>query len=155
MPRTYTEIYSHIIFATKHRHPYLHKPLQQALFGFLGGVVRNKGGIAIAIGGMSDHTHLLVRTRPTLALADLLKSLKGSSSRWINDQSPTDDDPCDHFGWQEGYALFSVSPSQVEKVRHYIENQELHHRNRSYDEELEWLLRKSQTGYPLDSVPSP
>ena len=151
MPRTYSELYTHIIFATKLRHPYLDKPLQEALYGFLGGMVRKKGGIAIAMGGMSDHVHLLLRTRPTLAFAGLLKALKGGSSRWINEQHPAEGVSHHHFGWQEGYALFSVSPSQVEKVRHYIENQEHHHRNMSSDEELEWLLRKSRTDYPLVS----
>ena len=140
MPRTYTQLYIHIIFATKQRLPFIRPDLRDALYPFLGGAVRNHGGTALAIGGMPDHVHLLTRIRSRASVAGLVKSLKGSSSKWINDQRILSD----HFGWQEGYAAFSVSPSQLDRVRRYIENQEEHHRDMSTDDELTRLVKKSE-----------
>ena len=47
----------------------------------------------------------------------------------------------DGFSWQEGYGAFSVSPSQIEVVKEYIQNQEAHHRKRDYEQEFVTLLR--------------
>jgi REP element-mobilizing transposase RayT len=96
------------------------------------------------IGGTADHVHLLVELRATHALADFMRDLKRGSSSWIHS-----DVPLKGFAWQEGYAAITVSPSGVDEVRAYIENQEEHHRHRSSREELRAILEKA--GIPYDA----
>lgn len=87
---------------------------------------------------MPDHIHLLVELRPHPSIATVVKAIKGSSSRWINETGRAPD----HFSWQEGYAVFSVSPSVLERVRAYVRHQEQHHRQVSFQEEQKELLAK-------------
>ncbi len=138
MPRTYTQLYYHLVFATKLRHPYITAELQSDLYPFLGGAIRNHGGSALAINGMPEHVHILARLRAQPSVAEIMKSIKGSSSNWINDTRRADE----HFGWQEGYGAFTVSASEVDRVRRYIENQQAHHQRMTLREEMIGLLRK-------------
>ena len=87
---------------------------------------------------MPDHVHLLVRMRPSISLSDFLRSVKANSSRWVHERSETPR----RFGWQEGYAAFSVSESVAGDVCRYIQTQEEHHRRRSFEEEWVTLLKK-------------
>ena len=113
MPRTYTQLYYHLVFATKLRFPFLVPEVCRDLYPFLGGAIRNQGGSLIAIGGMPDHVHLLVRLKPVSSPAQILKSIKGSSSHWLNDTRKTRE----KFAWQEGYAAFTVSSSSLQAVK--------------------------------------
>ncbi len=107
------------------------------LHAYLGGIIRTLGGIAESIGGVSDHVHLLVGLRATHRLADVLRELKAVSSGWVHDEVGMRG-----FAWREGYGAFTVSFSQREAVRHYIERQSEHHRTRTFrDEYLELLSR--------------
>jgi REP element-mobilizing transposase RayT len=92
---------------------------------------------------MEDHVHLLVTLPPTLAIADLVRALKANSSRWAHEKWP------DYagFGWQQGYAAFSVSRSAIKDVTEYITNQEEHHRKMSFQEEFIGLLKKHDITY--------
>ena len=83
---------------------------------YLGGIIRTANGIAESVGGVSDHVHLLIGLRATHCLADVLRELKSVSSRWIRDKIGVR-----NFAWQEGYGGFTVSASQYETVRRYIE----------------------------------
>ena len=139
MSRTHSKLYVHVVFGTKQRHPWIDPELQAELYPFLTGAVGKHGATVLALGGMPDHVHLLVRVRPRLSIAELVKSIKGTSSRWIIDRSAGGS-----FGWQEGYGVFSVSSSHVDRVRRYIENQEWHHRDLTSEAELERLMRGPQ-----------
>jgi REP-associated tyrosine transposase len=138
MPRTYTQLYYHLVFATKLRHPYITVAVERDLYPFLGGAVRNHGGTALAINGMPEHIHVLARFRAHPSVSQIMKSIKGSSSNWINDTRRTDE----HFGWQEGYGAFTVSASEVDKVRRHIENQKTYHQRTSFRDEMIGLFRK-------------
>jgi REP element-mobilizing transposase RayT len=140
MPRSHTKIYFHIVFGTKLRFPYIVPALREDLYGLLGGIVQKHGWTSLAIGGMPDHVHLLVRSHTWLSIPDLVKSLKGSSSHWINHSGKLQE----HFGWQEGYGVFSVSPSNVMQARRYIENQERHHRDMSFEQEMRMMEQRVQ-----------
>ena len=107
------------------------------LHAYLGGIIRTANGIAESVGGVSDHVHLLIGLRATHRLADVVRELKSVSSGWVHDQIGVRD-----FAWQEGYGAFTVSPSQRETVRHYIE-QQAEHRTRTFHEEYLELLRRS------------
>lgn len=135
MPGSFTQLLFHAVFSTKNREPLITPEIQPRLYGYIGGIVRNQRGSLLAIGGIPDHLHLLIRTRPDLAVSDLMRELKGDSSEWAHETFPRS-----AFGWQDGYAAFSVSASAKDRVIEYIENQEEHHRVRPFGEELRALL---------------
>lgn len=91
-----------------------------------------------AIGGVTDHVHLLVGLRATHTLADVLREIKSVSSAWVHEEIGVHS-----FAWQEGYGAFTVSPSQLGNVRTYIQEQEEHHRTRTFREEYLTLLQRS------------
>ena len=136
MPGTFTRLLYHIMFSTKHRANLIAADVQPRLHEYLGGIIRGERGIAHEIGGVADHVHLLIQWRTDETLATLMRRLKSNSSRWLHADFPT----MRGFAWQEGYAAFTVSPSQFETVRQYIRNQAAHHRQRGFVEELKALL---------------
>ncbi len=136
MAGTYTNLLYHIVFSTKGRTPLITKELQPDLYAYIGGIIRSEGGTLLEIGGLSDHVHLLTKFNPTTAISDLLKNIKAGSSKWVNDERFK----LRKFGWQDGYAAFSVSESQVEAIRRYIRDQEQHHSGKSYQDEFRILL---------------
>ena len=117
--------------------------LRPRVFAYLGGVVRELGGTALAINGVADHTHALLVLPASLALADAMRVIKTNSSRWIHEQWPQRKS----FAWQTGYGAFSVSRSNVEEVVRYIENQEEHHRTVSFQEEFLAFLKRHGVAY--------
>lgn len=143
MPGAYSSILLHIVTCTKNREPFITVDLEPRLFDYLGGVVRGEGGALLAIGGIEDHVHLLIRWRVDKAVSDLMRKAKGGSSLWIHRHFP------DHraFRWQAGYAVFSVSRSVSSKVEQYIKGQREHHRARGYVDELLELLRRHEIEY--------
>lgn len=92
---------------------------------------------------MPDHIHMFFGMRPNQSLSDLMQDIKGNSSKWINDQKFVKG----HFEWQEGYGAFSYSKSQASNVIAYIQDQEIHHRNRSFLEEYKEVLSKFGIDY--------
>jgi len=85
-----------------------------------------------------EHVHTLIDLPSNLTIEDALKLFKGSSSHFINKEKIIPD----KFSWGRGYAAFSVSESQLNKVVDYIRNQKEHHRKKSYSEEYELFLSK-------------
>ena len=106
----------------------------------MGAICKNHDMLAFAIGGMEDHVHTLFRLPPTLTLAKAVNLLKSNSSTWMNELGP-------RFAWQEGYGAFSVSSSNVAAVIEYIDTQERHHRNKTFEEEFVALLRKHKVAF--------
>mgnify|MGYP000137024310 CR=1 FL=1 len=142
MPSTHTCLLYHIVFATKDREPLIHASWRARLHEYLGGAVRGLGGTPQGVGGVADHVHLLLGLKPTHCLADLMRELKKSSSSWVAETISVPS-----FRWQEGYAAFSVSASARLAVQEYIANQEEHHRNKTFREELIEFLKKSGVEY--------
>ncbi len=136
MAGTFTRLLYHIVFSTKRRANLIAVEFQPRLHEYLGGVVRSERGVAHEIGGVADHVHLLIQWRTDEALATLMRRLKANSSRWLHAEFPA----MHGFAWQEGYAAFTVSPSQFDTVRQYVRNQAAHHRQRGFVEELRVLL---------------
>ena len=102
------------------------------------GIIRTADGIAESISGVSDHVHLLIGLRATHRLADVIRELKAVSSGWVHNEIGMPG-----FAWHEGYGAFTVSASQREVVRQYIQQQAEHHRTRTFREEYLELLRRS------------
>jgi REP element-mobilizing transposase RayT len=141
MASTFLSLHYHIVFSTKDRRPLLREPWRRNLHEYLGGTVRGLGGIPEIVGGIDDHVHLLIGLKATHCLSDFMRDLKRSSSNWIaENHEPT-------FAWQDGYAAFTVSVSNCEVVREYIQNQPEHHRRISLQSELVRLLKKHGVKY--------
>ena len=143
MSRTYTNLLYHLVFSTKQRIPLILPSFQADLHAYMGGIVRDLGGIAIEIGGAADHVHLLVRLKPVIALADAMRELKAGSSKWVNEEKMK----LRKFGWQDGYAAFTVSESQAPRVRAYIRRQEQHHCRIDFQQEIRELLQRHKIDY--------
>lgn len=139
MPQSLSAVYVHLVFSTKDRRPLLRDPaVREALHAQLGGISKTLECPPIRAGGVEDHVHFLARLGRTIAQADWVKELKRVSNLWLKDAGADYAD----FEWQGGYAAFSVSQSNLERVVAYISNQEYHHRKMSFQEELRTLLRK-------------
>jgi putative transposase len=132
MSQSYTNLLVHIVFGTKHREPWLEKRILPELFKVLGADIRELQGIPLEINGVADHVHILAKVRQDRKLSDLLRDIKARSSGWIHRTFPE----LSAFAWQNGYGAFSVSQSQVEVVRRYIQNQEEHHKTKPFAEEF-------------------
>lgn len=137
MAHSYTNLLYHIVFATKERRSWLKPPIAGRLHAYLGGGIRDEGGTALAVNGTPDHVHILARLRQDKALSDVVRSIKANASKWMHRTF----DSQASFAWQTGYGAFTVSESQLEKVRRYILDQEVHHRKTTFEEEFVALLR--------------
>ena len=137
MAQSYCNLVYHVVFSTKERRRWLLDEMARRTHEYIGGAIRNEGGMPLAINGTSDHLHMLVRLRQDKALSDVLRNVKANTSGWIHRTFPD----AAQFQWQGGYGAFTVSTSQIEKTRQYISNQEEHHRTRSFEEELLALLK--------------
>ncbi|HMM80702.1 MAG TPA: IS200/IS605 family transposase [Pyrinomonadaceae bacterium] len=140
MGQSYTNLLYHIAFATKDRQPLIVGERRERLYEYLGGIIRNLGGISLGINGMPDHMHVLAKLRPDRALSDMLRDVKANSSGWMHEVFPE----ASNFAWQRGYGAFTVSASQVEKVQRYIAEQEIHHAKRDFRDEFVELLVKNR-----------
>lgn len=143
MPGTYHCLKFHLIFSTKNRERWLTDNIRDRVHNYLGGIIKGERGVPLALGGVEDHVHILFSWRTDEAISTLMRNLKSNSSKWIHETFPE----LRAFAWQEGYSIFSVSESQVEKVKTYIGNQAEHHRVRSFKEEVEVLLRAHGVQY--------
>ncbi len=138
MARTYTQLFYHVVFSTKGRAELLPDALHAKLFPYMGGIVRKHGGTALEIGGTRDHVHALLLLPARVSVPDAVQELKGASSRWVRKDLG---DPL--FGWQEGYAAFTVGHREVAAVRGYIRGQIEHHRITTFQEELVGMLQEN------------
>lgn len=144
MSSTLSNLTYHIVFSTKYREPMITPKLREDLYPYIGGIVRNKGGTLIRIGGVADHLHLVVRLRPDIALSDMMRMVKANSSKWVNERNNVSGS---RFAWQSGYGAFTVSQSQLTALVEYVENQEEHHRSRSFQDEFVAILKKHGVEY--------
>jgi REP element-mobilizing transposase RayT len=143
MATTFANLLYHIVYSTKNRMPLIRDGLREPLYEYIGGIIRGEGGILLEIGGIPDHVHILAKFKTDIAVAMMLKKIKGKSSKWANDRPGRRE----YFDWQDGYAAFSVSESLVPTVRKYIRNQEEHHKKVSFKDELIALLKKNRIPY--------
>jgi REP element-mobilizing transposase RayT len=138
MANTYSQIYIQVVFAVEARQSLISPEHQEEIYRYITGITRNQGQKLIAINGMPDHVHILIGLKPDIALSDLVRDIKASSSTFINDKQWIRG----KFRWQEGFGAFSYGHSQLDGVVRYIENQKLHHQSRSFKNEYFALLRK-------------
>jgi REP-associated tyrosine transposase len=139
MPQSLSAVYIHLVFSTKERRPFLRdRATREDLHAYLGGISKTLDCPPLIVGGIEDHVHILSRFGRTITQADWVKELKRISNLWLKDRGLSYKD----FQWQGGYSDFSVSQSNLERVRRYIANQEAHHRKIGFQDELRSLLRR-------------
>ena len=138
MPSTHLSLHYHLTFSTKDRIASMQSEWRGRLHSYMGGIIKDMGGVPESIGGVEDHVHLLIGLRATHRLADVLKELKASSSRWVHEELKKR-----LFSWQEGYGAFTVSPSDIESVKNYIAGQEERHRRKTFQEEYTDILKEN------------
>jgi len=138
MPQSLSFMLVHIIFSTKDRQPILDATIRPHLHAYLATVARNVDCECFRAGGVADHVHLAIRLSRTITVADLIETIKTSSSKWMKTQSPA----LEKFSWQRGYGAFSVGPADLDALRMYIDSQEDHHKTRSFQDEYRAFLKK-------------
>ena len=143
MAGTFYQIYIQFVFAVHGREGLLHKTWRDEVFKYMSGIIKGKNQKSIIMNGVSDHVHVLVGLRPSVRICDLVRDIKNNSSRFINEKKFLPG----KFEWQDGYGAFSYSRSQIDNVYKYIENQEAHHRKRTFKEEYLDLLKKFEVEY--------
>lgn len=144
MSHTYHSLLVHVVFATKDRIRTLTPEIRARLFPLIGGIAREKGMTALCVGGVEDHVHVLLRLPSTMDVARAVQLIKGESSGWVAKEFPQ----ATFSGWQEGYGAFSISVSQIEVTVRYIEQQEEHHRRKTFEEEFVQFLKRNQLELP-------
>ena len=140
MPDSYTNLLYHLVFSTKDHRPLITPDKEVRLYEYMGGIVRELGGISLELNGTDDHVHQLVKLRPDKAVSDVLRDLKCNASGWMHDVFPS----MRNFSWQRGYGVFTVSQSNVEGVRDYIRRQKEHHRRISFRDEFIQFLKANE-----------
>jgi len=134
----YARIWVHAVFSTKNRIPFLKKDIRKKIWEHILFNSRSKKIYLQDINGSTDHAHCLFQLGKDQTLSNVMNLIKGESSRWINKNNLTDG----HFSWQTEYWAASVSDSDVERVKKYIENQEEHHKNKDFEVELKELIKE-------------
>jgi REP element-mobilizing transposase RayT len=131
MANTYSQLYIQIVFAVKGRQNLISNNKKDEIYKYIAGIIANQKQKLIAINGMPDHIHILVGIKPDISLSDLVRDIKANSSKFINEQKWING----KFEWQTGFGAFSYGHSQLNNVIKYIENQEEHHKTKTFREE--------------------
>ena len=136
MPNTYTQLHIHFVFAVKYRAALIKPSWENRLHLYITSIVQNMGNKMLAIENAEDHIHMFIGIKATQTVAQVMEFVKSSSTDFINDKKL-----CPFkFLWQGGYAAFSVSHSQIDKVVKYILNQKEHHKKETFLSEYRKLL---------------
>jgi REP element-mobilizing transposase RayT len=143
MAGTFSQIYIQYVFAVKGRENLLNRGWRQEVFRYMSGIIKNKQQKPIIVNGVSDHVHLFVGLKPSMAISDLIRDVKNNSSKFINEGGFVPE----KFSWQEGYGAFSYSQNQIDRVYQYILNQEDHHRKTTFKDEYNDLLNEFKVSY--------
>jgi len=143
MAHTFNSQLMHCVFSTKERRALITLELQERLWPYLGGIARENKMVALSIGGVGDHVHILLSLPTKLSISKAMQLIKGGSSKWVHDTFP------EHklFSWQEGYGAFSIGIADVDRTVAYIEKQAEHHAKRDFKAEFVSFLKKHNIEY--------
>ncbi|MDX1477148.1 MAG: transposase [Saprospiraceae bacterium] len=148
MSATHTELYFHALFAVRDRKPLISKRMRVPLYTYINYLFRLDEQHLIAINGAADHLHLLFRTSPTKAIADLMRDVKALSSRYVNDNGLCSKP----FYWERGYGAFSCSHAQVPRIRKMIEQQDTYHQHKTFHDEYLELMGELNIDFTRTSI---
>ncbi len=148
MANTYSQINIHCVFAVKGRENIISESFRDNLHKYMSGILAKDNAFPLAVNGWKDHIHVFFELNPNSRISDLMRMLKASSSKWINENKLVRG----KFQWQEGYGAFSYSRSQRNDVIQYIINQEDHHKTKTFREEYLDMLAKFHIEYKDEYV---
>lgn len=108
------------------------------MYAYMASIINNQRSFTYEIGGTSNHIHIIARIHPSIAISNLVKDIKLSTTKMIRTRRiyPKFD------GWQQGYSIFSYSQKELDVLIHYVKNQEQHHKEESSRDEYKRLLNK-------------
>ncbi len=142
MAQSLAEINIHLIFSTQFRYAFLNDHIRPNLFCYMAALAKKQGSHVYEIGGVADHAHVLLTLPRTMMLAQLVMLLKKESSKWIKREHDVA-----AFAWQNGYGAFSVSSSKIAVVRRYIREQEKHHQQNTFQDEMRLFLKHTRLSF--------
>ncbi len=145
---SFVSCHLHVVWSTHRREAVLGAEIRDRLWPYLGGIARENGMKALAVGGVADHVHALVSLPATLSISKAVQLLKGNSSKWLHETFPK----LRNVSWQEGYGAFSIGVSGIDETVAYIRGQEEHHRTRTFREEVEIFLRRHGIEFHPDEL---
>jgi putative transposase len=132
---SFIRIWVHCVWTTNGRIPYLKDDVREKVIFHILDTSRAKNIYIDHINGFNEHLHALISLGSKQNISDVMQSIKGESSFWINRNKLTKL----KFEWQDDYYAVSIGISQVDPLRDYIRNQVNHHKNISWDEEIKKL----------------
>jgi putative transposase len=143
MGTSFSSMYVHLTFGTKDGSPSLVSDMRTRMHAYLAGILKAQKELAIMVSGPADHVHVLMSLSHDRALSDVVEALKVSSTKWVHQSFPEQRE----FAWQQGYAAFTVSRSNLDSVARYIARQEERHQKLSFRDEFIGLLLKHGIGF--------
>lgn len=138
MPQSFTKLYTHLVFSTKNRQPFLDDNIRPRVHAYLATIVRDMDSPWVVVGGVADHVHLLFDMSKKHAVVDIVEKVKRESSKLVKSLGPA----YSSFYWQRGYGAFSVSPTLCNEAEAYVRGQEEHHRTKTFQEEYRVLMER-------------
>jgi REP element-mobilizing transposase RayT len=143
MAQTLVQVFIHVVFSTKNRVDMISPEIEPELFAYIGGIAANNISKLVAANGTANHIHLLLLLSKTIELSELIGDIKRTSSRWIKSKG----DNFKSFGWQDGFAAFSVGQTQVPMVKDYVANQKEKHGRQKFEDEIRMFYDKYEIKY--------
>jgi putative transposase len=143
MANSYSQIYIQIVFSTHRREPSISSEWRERLHRYITGIIQKQGNKLLAINSRPDHIHIFIGANPAVSISDTVRDVKRQSTAFIR----TEIGVRTKFSWQEGFAAFSYSRDSISNVIRYIQNQEEHHRVRSFREEYVTMLEEFDVDY--------
>jgi REP element-mobilizing transposase RayT len=140
MANSYTQLYTHYVFAVNERRSLITEDIKERVYMYIAGIIKGLDCKLMVVNGMPDHVHILVSQNPKISVSEFAMKVKANSSRDINANNSSGGSK---FNWQEGYGAFSYSKSQVHKVLEYIIDQEIHHQKETFQDEYIPLLTEA------------
>jgi len=138
-------VYLHYVWSTKYRTPILTPPVKKQLVNHIRQYAFSKNIHVESINGHIDHLHCLIRLKTGQTIDGIIKLIKGESARWFNLNYPNN-----RLVWQSDYFVTSVGRSALESLKQYIANQEIHHADKSFDDEYQKLTGLSPRNSSFD-----
>ena len=143
MSQSLSNILVHIIFSTKLSKSFIAQAIKKELYRYMASILKDCECSPIIIGGIEDHVHVLCKLSKTRSMSSVIEDVKKKSSKWIKTRGIE----YKNFYWQNGYGAFSIGESQVKTLKEYIQNQEEHHRKKSFKEEFLEILKRYGVEY--------
>ncbi len=142
MANTYSRINIQVVFAVKYRRRQIVEEIREEVQKYMTGIIQKRGHKVLAIYCMPDHCHIFIGLSPSQSISDLVRDVKGKSSKWINEKNGNKT-----FRWQGGFGAFSYSNDQQKRVIDYILNQKEHHARKSFEKEYRRMLERAAIEY--------